>query len=51
MSLPVSPAPTCPSGQFRCGNGDCISYQFVCNKNSDCTDGTDEEHCCKFYFS
>ena len=45
----VTPAPTCPGGQFYCDNGQCIPYQFVCNKKEDCTDGSDEPpHCCKF---
>ena len=46
--FPASPAPTCSGGNFRCANGHCISYQFVCNKNDDCGDKSDEpDHCCK----
>lgn len=37
---------TCPSGQFQCNNGQCIDYQLVCNKVSDCSDDSDEPlHC------
>ena len=39
---------TCPPGQFRCNNGQCIQYQFVCNKNPDCADASDEQHCSKW---
>lgn len=32
--------------QFRCNNGNCIDYQLVCNKVSDCADDSDEPlHC------
>ena len=49
FGLLVTPAPTCPGGQFYCDNGQCIPYQFVCNKKEDCTDGSDEPpHCCMF---
>ena len=49
FALLVTPAPTCPGGQFYCDNGQCIPYQFVCNKKEDCTDGSDEPpHCCMF---
>lgn len=32
----------CPEGLFRCGDGQCISQSFKCNKNKDCRDGSDE---------
>ena len=48
----VKPAPTCPGSQFRCDNGECIHYQYVCNKNPDCSDSSDEPpHCCKLFLT
>lgn len=37
---------TCPSGQWKCKSGECIAYDRVCNKQTDCQDGSDEPaHC------
>ena len=45
----VTPAPTCPNGQFRCDSGQCINYQYVCNKVPNCDDASDEPpHCCRY---
>ncbi|GFS06897.1 low-density lipoprotein receptor-related protein 2 [Elysia marginata] len=30
---------------FRCDDGQCIPYDIVCNKNPDCSDESDEQHC------
>ena len=46
--------PTCQPGEFECGNGSCISKDFVCDRFPDCSDGTDEEETlcatCPFMF-
>lgn len=33
---------TCPSGNFRCSNGECISIEWTCDGMNDCKDGSDE---------
>lgn len=33
----------CTDDKFTCKNGVCIDYGFVCDKNKDCMDGSDEE--------
>lgn len=39
----------CRIGTFVCGSGECISPSLVCDRNSDCNDGTDEIECCNRY--
>uniref|UniRef100_A0A3P9PJ83 Low-density lipoprotein receptor-like n=1 Tax=Poecilia reticulata TaxID=8081 RepID=A0A3P9PJ83_POERE len=43
----VGPIKECKSGEFRCTNGQCISKAYVCDKDKDCSDGSDEEDCPK----
>uniref|UniRef100_A0A671KKX0 Transmembrane serine protease 15 n=1 Tax=Sinocyclocheilus anshuiensis TaxID=1608454 RepID=A0A671KKX0_9TELE len=35
----------CPSGQFQCGTGVCVSSSGVCDGAEDCADGSDEADC------
>ncbi|MEQ2179004.1 hypothetical protein GOODEAATRI_020078 [Goodea atripinnis] len=35
----------CKAEEFRCTNGQCISNAFVCDKDNDCYDGSDEVAC------
>ncbi|XP_067289019.1 low-density lipoprotein receptor-related protein 1B isoform X2 [Pseudorasbora parva] len=32
----------CPTHLFRCGSGECVDPDLVCNSGSDCADGSDE---------
>ena len=36
---------SCSSGQFLCGNGDCIKEAWVCDGDKDCEDRSDESNC------
>lgn len=35
----------CTDEEFRCSSGQCVSKSFVCDKDSDCDDGSDESSC------
>lgn len=35
----------CQEFEFKCKNGRCISYEFICNAEDNCGDGSDEETC------
>ena len=36
---------SCRDNEFRCNNGECITYLSRCNKDVDCLDGSDEANC------
>jgi Low-density lipoprotein receptor domain class A. len=38
-----------PCLEYTCNNGECISMLYVCNKEEDCTDGSDEHGRCGKY--
>lgn len=40
------PPVTCPAGQFKCNNDKCIPAVWVCDKDHDCADGSDEMQEC-----
>lgn len=35
----------CKADQFQCLNGACIDLRLRCNRQYDCSDGSDEENC------
>jgi len=41
----------CEDGHgFHCDGGSrCISYSLVCDNGYDCSDGADEQNCCKHH--
>lgn len=36
---------------FRCGDGSCIFYEFVCNNITECPDSSDETVCGKRFIT
>ncbi|XP_077472512.1 low-density lipoprotein receptor-related protein 2a isoform X9 [Stigmatopora argus] len=43
--LPIYQSQGCELGQFRCGTGRCIPWDWHCDGTSDCSDDTDEQEC------
>ncbi|OCT91212.1 enteropeptidase isoform X1 [Xenopus laevis] len=41
----------CNSTSFQCGSGECIPNTSVCDKHSNCNDGSDERHCVRLFNS
>lgn len=39
----------CQPNEATCGNGQCIPKNAVCNNVRDCSDGSDEENCRKYF--
>jgi len=37
--------PVCPEGQLQCASGECIPRKLFCDRNPDCSDGSDENIC------
>lgn len=37
---------TCDIGEFKCNDGLCIPFEWVCNGREDCADNSDEEQNC-----
>jgi hypothetical protein len=37
--------PVCPDGQLQCATGECLEKRLFCNKELDCSDGSDENAC------
>merc|ERR1711934_601243 len=38
-------AASCAAGEFQCASGECVQSDWVCDTESDCTDGSDEAGC------
>ncbi|GAA6067479.1 basement membrane-specific heparan sulfate proteoglycan core protein isoform X1 [Tachysurus ichikawai] len=44
IKTPPRPGP-CRADQFTCQNGQCVSQDYVCDGDTDCSDGSDEQKC------
>ena len=38
---------TCSDNEHACGNGQCIPKRWLCDRDRDCDDGSDEQGCGK----
>ena len=38
----------CPTPNFKCANGLCMSSNLRCDKRNDCGDNSDEYKCCTY---
>ena len=43
MTMLLSIVGTCHNDKFSCGDGTCISKQWLCDGHVDCEDGSDEK--------
>lgn len=47
--IPPDPMQNCTQSEFRCATGDqCVNARFQCDRDMDCSDGSDEDECCKY---
>ena len=49
MICPLTATTTCKDNQFRCSNNLCIPRLFVCDRQDDCGDESDELNCSMFF--
>lgn len=47
-SLLSSPPDCHPTKEHRCGDGRCITVEWVCDGDHDCVDKSDEVNCCEY---
>ena len=40
----------CKSGQYQCGDGNCVNKNQICDGKYDCVDWADERDCSKFWY-
>ena len=45
MQLFHSPGFKCSDNKFTCNNGECVKKNLLCDGDSACKDGSDEENC------
>uniref|UniRef100_A0A4W5M5F4 Uncharacterized protein n=1 Tax=Hucho hucho TaxID=62062 RepID=A0A4W5M5F4_9TELE len=45
LSLPSTDTNACPAKEFQCHNRKCVAPIFVCDRDDDCGDWSDEEKC------
>lgn len=47
----ISADKPCDADEFKCKNGQCISRQWMCDREGDCSDNSDEDpEVCSMYF-
>lgn len=47
LDVTVSAPKTCAAFEFTCQDGSCIDLRRVCDRRTDCRDGSDEANCGK----
>jgi hypothetical protein len=47
LDVNVSAPKTCAAYEFTCRDGSCIDARRVCDRRTDCRDGSDEDNCGK----